>query len=418
MTGAPRRDDRVHAASPGRRRPRLRRRLLGSLLAGILPGLVLPRDVTVTLARPLAGGTAPDWAATGLTDPALGLFAAAGGVLYVPTAAGLRRSDDAGATWQPVPLGPATDLLAVDPGRPATLYAAGPGGVYTTADDGGSWAQTLAYGPEAGGAALALAVSPADPVRLYLGVTGDPGASIFRFLRSRDGGAAWEPLEALRATLCRWGVPILQGHPTDPRRVFRVAACAAGRVFGERLEQSPDAGESWAPFFTPPLLEPTAPFLDGYPEHLVGGDGPAPQRFYLAVNRDQRVGGSSVVRSDDDGATWSEVLAYRGGGSSGPGGATPPGEDPSAPNVRLGGLVYDPARPDRVYVGRQVFRGRTAFAPAVGGAVAASPDGGQTWADLGRQDLGAVRGLALGGGWLFAATDRGLWRLWLGAGVG
>jgi hypothetical protein len=58
------------------------------------------------------------------------------------------------------------------------------------------------------------------------------------------------------------------------------------------------------------------------------------------------------------------------------------------------------------------------FAPAAGGAVAASLDGGATWADLGRQDIGAVSDLAVDvdGGWLFAATDQGLWRWRLGAG--
>ena len=120
-----------------------------------------------------------------------------------------------------------------------------------------------------------------------------------------------------------------------------------------------------------------------------------------------------MLRSDDDGASWDEVLAYRGGGTPG---FAPPGEDPKAPNVQLGGLAYDPAQPDQVYVGRQVFHGY--FEPPAGGAVAASRDGGQTWFDLGRQDIGAVRDLALSveGGLLFAATDQGLWRLHLAAG--
>jgi photosystem II stability/assembly factor-like uncharacterized protein len=57
------------------------------------------------------------------------------------------------------------------------------------------------------------------------------------------------------------------------------------------------------------------------------------------------------------------------------------------------------------------------FAPAAGGAVAASLDGGESWADFGRQDIGAVSDLAVsaGDGWLFAATDQGVWRWPLGA---
>jgi hypothetical protein len=204
-------------------------------------------------------------------------------------------------------------------------------------------------------------------------------------------------------------VPLLQPHPTDARRVFRAAECLAGRNFGETLAQSTDAGETWTPLFNPEPFQP--PFL-GYPQHLVGGQGLEPRRFYVAVNRDRRAGGSSVVRSDDDATTWNEVLAYRGGGSPG----FAPDVDPNAPDVRLGGLAYEPAQPDHVYIGRQVLPGF--FAPPAGGAVAASLDGGATWADLGRQDIGAVSDLAVSvdGGWLFAATDRGLWRLWLAAG--
>jgi hypothetical protein len=107
-----------------------------------------------------------------------------------------------------------------------------------------------------------------------------------------------------------------------------------------------------------------------------------------------------LVRSDDDGATWNEVLAYRCGGSPG----FAPDVDPNAPNVRLGGLAYDPAQPDHVYVGRQVFPGF--FEPPAGGAVAASLDGGETWADLGRQDIGAVSDLAVGRRRLAVRGDR------------
>jgi photosystem II stability/assembly factor-like uncharacterized protein len=205
-------------------------------------------------------------------------------------------------------------------------------------------------------------------------------------------------------------VPILRPHPTDVQRVFRVADCIAGRNVGETLMQSTNQGQSWTPRFNPQPL--SAPFL-GYPQLLVGGQGLEPQRFYLGLNRDRRVGGSAVVRSDDDGATWSEVLAYHGGGTPG---FAAPGEDPNAPNVRLGGLAYEPAQPDHVYIGRQVLPGF--FEPPSGGAVAASLDGGESWADLGRQDIGAVSDLALSpdGIWLLAATDQGVWRWRLGAG--
>lgn len=384
--------------------------LIGSLFALAIVALLLTADLTVSLARLPAPMDSPDWELTGLSVPTLRLFTPSSGVLFAQTATELLRSDDGGETWGPVPLGPATRILTVDPVQHTVLYAAGPDGVYKTTDDAVSWALILAYGPGVGGDALALAVSPADPKLLYLGVGGG-GAALadFRFFRSRDAGATWQQLEEHHFSLCSWDLPILQPYPTDARRVFRAADCIAGRNFGETLAQSINAGESWTALFNP---QPFAPPFLGYPQYLVGGQGLEPLRFYLAVNRDRRAGGSSVVRSDDDGATWNEVLAYRGGGSPG----FAPDVDPNAPNVRLGGLAYDPAHPDQIYVGRQVFLGY--FEPATGGAVASSLDGGGTWADLGRQDIGAVNDLALGVDrqFLFAAADQGLWRLRLGAG--
>jgi photosystem II stability/assembly factor-like uncharacterized protein len=388
----------------------VRRLLIALLCALALPSLVLASDVTVGQALPRAATNPLDWELMGLTDPVLRLFTPSSGVLFAQTATELVRSDDAGATWGSVSLAPATRLLSSDPIQHTNLYAAGPSGVYKTTDDAITWAPILAYGPGVGGDALALAVSPADPSLLYLGVGGGRGTPAdFRFFRSRDGGASWQQLEEQHFSLCTWEVPILQPHPTDARRVFRVAECIAGRNFGETLAQSTNAGESWTALFNP---HPSAPPLLGYPQFLVGGQGLEPQRYYLAVNRDRRAGGSSVVRSDDDGATWNEVLAYRGGGSPG----FAPDVDPNAPNVRLGGLTYEPAQPEHVYIGRQVFPGF--FEPPAGGAVAFSSDGGASWADLGRQDIGAVSDLALSvdGRWLFAATDQGLWRWRLGAG--
>jgi photosystem II stability/assembly factor-like uncharacterized protein len=384
--------------------------LIACLSALALAWLALASDVTASRARPPTPTDAPDWELTSPAEPALRLFTPSSGVLFAQTATELLRSDDDGDTWGPVSLGPATRLLSSDPIQHTILYAAGPSGVYKTTDDAVTWALILAYGPGIGGEALALAASPADPNLLYLGVGGGRAAPAdFRFFRSRDGGATWQQLEEHHFSLCTWNVLLLQPHPTDARRVFRVADCIAGRNVGETLAQSTTAGESWTPLFNPQPF--ASPFL-GYPQFLVGGQGLEPRRFYLAVNRDRRVGGSSVVRSDDDGATWSEVLAYHGGGTPG---FAPPGEDPNAPNVRLGGLAYEPAQPDHVYVGRQVFLGY--FEPPTGGAVTASPDGGATWADLGHQDIGAVSDLALSidGGWLFAATDQGVWRWRLGA---
>jgi hypothetical protein len=182
---------------------------------------------------------------------------------------------------------------------------------------------------------------------------------------------------------------VLQAHPTDPLRLFRAAACTSGADVGEVLRQSTDQGTTFAPWFS--TIDDATVVPDHYPSRLVGGSGAAPNRFYLAANRDTRLGGGSdLVRSDDDGMSWASVLEYRGRGG------------PTDPNVTLGGLAYDRSNPDRVYVGLT----------GDGSEVITSPDGGITWCSLGQQPIGAVRDLALGvdGRNLYAATDSGVWR--------
>jgi hypothetical protein len=156
----------------------VRRLLIALLCALALPSLVLASDVTVGQALPRAATNPLDWELMGLTDPVLRLFTPSSGVLFAQTATELVRSDDAGATWGSVSLAPATRLLSSDPIQHTILYAAGPSGVYKTTDDAITWAPILAYGPGVGGDALALAVSPADPSLLYLGVGGGRGAPL------------------------------------------------------------------------------------------------------------------------------------------------------------------------------------------------------------------------------------------------
>ena len=266
--------------------------------------------------------------------------------------------------------------------------------------------ETLAVPPSC----LSGECHPADPNLLYLGVGGGRGAPAdFRFFRSRDGGATWQQLEEHHFSLCSWNVPILQPHPADARRVFRVADCIAGRTFGETLTQSTNGGASWTPLFNP---QPNAPPFLGYPQFLVGGQGLEPaavvprgqsrsaRRWLVALPQRRRRGhlerGARLPRR-----RVARLCAGRG---------------PERAECAPGRAGVRTAQPDHVYIGRQVFPGF--FEPPAGGAVAASPDEGETWADLGRQDIGAVSDLAVGtdGGWLFAATDQGLWRWRLGAG--
>jgi hypothetical protein len=345
------------------------------------------------------GGT-PDWMGTPITDPVKQLFAPTSGALFAGMSSGaLERSDDGGSTWRSIDLGPATAIATVDPTDHTILFATGSAGVYRSADDAASWNLVLPYSADNGRVLRGLAISPANHAVMYAGLVNSSSiADTFWLQRSVDGGATWHVIEhPPPLSLCGWGVRLLQAHPADSLRVFSAASCTAGRDFGVVLRQSTDQGTTFTPWFS--TIEDALAVPDHYPARLVGGSGAAPTRFYLTANRDGRLGGSDLVRSDDDGATWTSILTYRGGGSTGFAG---PDNDPSLPNITLGGLTYDPSNPDRVYVGLT----------GDGSGVVTTPDGGATWCSLGLEPIGPVRDLVLGidGRNLYAATDTGVWR--------
>jgi photosystem II stability/assembly factor-like uncharacterized protein len=339
--------------------------------------------LTLTGVRAVATSTA-DWELTGLREPVLQLITPGSGAFFAVTQDALVRSDDGGSTWVRVALPPSPAdqrffRVAVDPGDHRVIYAAGAEGLYRTTDDAASWTLVVPTRDSV----LGVAVSGARGNVVYLALTA--GATSFRFLRSSDGGATWEQLEEARSSLCLWGMPVLEPHPTDAQRVFRTAGCYAGRDTSDWLRQSTDQGATWSD-----LLRPRFAF----PGRLVGGQGVTPGRFYLAANRDQRAGGATLYASVDDGITWTEALAFEGGGTAAQSGA---------PNIQLGGLAYDPLAPDRVYIGLA----------GDGRGVRSSADGGSSWLGLGREELGAIHALALGvdRSNLYAATDQGLWRV-------
>lgn len=342
-----------------------------------------------------------------LGAPVTRLFAPSSGAFFAQTALALMRSDDAGATWAPVALPDSNHILAIDPTNHQVLYTAGQDGAYVSRDDAASWNRVLAYGPTLGFDARALAVSPADPNLLYLGVAGRASISAdFWLLRSQDGGATWDSLEEQHNSMCGWAVDILQAHPSDPNQLFRCAGCRAGRNFSDALMRSTDQGKTWTPW----LGASPGPDMasSGFPTRFVGGQGAAPDVFYLGINRDARVGGAFLTRTDDAGATSRGVLDFRGGGSAG---FHLPDSDPNAPSTQIAGLAYDPAQPDRVFVGLVSIP--SYGSPANDGSVMASVDGGATWNPIGGQSIGVVHDLILGidGQNLYAGTDTGVWRL-------
>jgi len=319
----------------------------------------------------------PDWTLLdGSPQPARSLGALASGALTVSGSDGLSISDDGGATWRQLANPPDGQTIAVAPSDPRVLYAWGSGGLERSPGaGGGAWTVIRAVVPSSADTrAPPFAVDPVDPDRLFL-------VEKQTILRSTNGGAAWQPIFVISGANgpCQPSVQLVIPHPTDPLRLFTDAGCYAGRDEGTQLEQTRDDGATW------PLFIRRQEFI---PRRVAGGFAARPGRWYVSADAFQQVQGASVFRSDDDGQTWSTVLQT----------------EHSAPV--LGGLAADPANPDTVWAAV----GRTNDASTTG--VRVSADGGQTWAFLGRQDIGWVNDLSLArdGSALFAATNEGIWR--------
>ena len=158
------------------------------------------------------------------------LFAAFGGFGN----GGLFRSRDGGASWAPAMKGMGEGLdnvvPALDPSNPTTLYAgvlrrsghSQVGELFRSRDGGASW-RRLRFTE----VVLALAVDPLRPARLYAGL----GAS--GVLRSADGGGAWRPSNhGLRASF-------VSAAAVDPFTPGRLLAAHGG------LSESRDRGLTW-----------------------------------------------------------------------------------------------------------------------------------------------------------------------------
>jgi hypothetical protein len=109
------------------------------------------------------------------------------GQLFSATAAGLQVSDDAGHSWQRLPVAGRDErilALETDPRNPAKLFVGRRDGLWLSSDGGRSW-DALQY---PGSVPVALAVAPSEPDTLYL-ATSRNGIH-----KSRNGGQSWQTI--------------------------------------------------------------------------------------------------------------------------------------------------------------------------------------------------------------------------------
>jgi photosystem II stability/assembly factor-like uncharacterized protein len=178
------------------------------------------------------------------------------------------KSTDGGRTWIAMnPSGlPTLDLhgFAVDPRRPATLYAAVAGrGLYRSTDNGVSFSRVS---KEVGGAVMALAATPSGDL-----LAGDMQQGL---LVSRNGGRTWRRLLTAQ----------LMGLALNPDDAKRLLAAGPGILL------STDGGQSWHQRLKitqgagPVAWSPSNPKV----AYVVGFD-------------------RTLYRSTDSGETWSAV---------------------------------------------------------------------------------------------------------------
>lgn len=261
--------------------------------------------------RPTSNAGLPASAVTGpavLVDAPSGLYAGYRGS-NGGSDLGVYKSTDGAVSWMPAGLSSAYVFsLAVDPVRPATLYAAtggGPGGsVYKSTDGAGSWfpvstgLPTICAGdfcyytavglvvvdptgntlyasyvdvsgggngvskstngggnwtpagfPPSGTFLTALVVDPTNPSTLYAGFTrphaGNSGSGVYKSL---NGGATWTPMNTGLPTVCipDCYYPLISVFAIDPTSPTTLYV----RTNNVGIYKSTDGAGSWTPFST------------------------------------------------------------------------------------------------------------------------------------------------------------------------
>jgi photosystem II stability/assembly factor-like uncharacterized protein len=197
---------------------------------------------------------------------------------------GVFKSSDGGRTWQTLVVGDVwTQVVAIDPKTPSTLYVGALDGMFKSSDGGRTWrpASNGLEGDSEPAEISAIAIAPSRPSTLYAGTHG------FGVFRSTDGARTWR---AARSGLGRVYVsPIV----VDPRRPETVYAVGYGGATGQ-LYKSTNGGRRWR------SLQKSLPGL-GFGTLVI--DPRSATTLYAGVWRPKaRRGG--LAKSTDGGESW------------------------------------------------------------------------------------------------------------------
>ncbi len=315
--------------------------------------------------------------------------------LYARQAAGIWFSDDAGITWSQAgalpsrPLAMAVIERTSSPGMPGSVFVGTESRGLLRSDDGGaSWqpveSAVLAGGNAAPLAVTALAIDPEDEQIIYAATniwlgTNPAHLTPLGVAVSVDGGRQW--LQLSRAALSDTPVWHLEPVAGQPLSVVTVNSTGSSTV---SLKMSPELlgllqdGD--------PAVRASAARAIGLIGDLISDSAALPSRpLAMAVAKRTSAPGTSglvfvgtesdgLLRSNDGGASWQPVdSAVLARGYAAP--------------LAVTALAIDPEDEQIVYAATNIWLGtNTAHLTPLG--VAVSVDGGRQWLQLNRAELG------------------------------
>ncbi|HSR68839.1 MAG TPA: glycosyl hydrolase [Acidobacteriota bacterium] len=301
------------------------------------------------------------------------LYAAVMGNIFGPNPErGVYRSSDGGATWEKVLyIDDKTGCvdLSMDPSNPRVLYAgmwraerkpwtlidgAEEGGVYKSVDGGDSWEKLSKGLPGGVLGRVGVAVSPADPQRLWViqevAEVGEGGV-----FRSDDGGESFSRVNRERKLLQRhWYYSRIYADPQDENTVYVVntgfyKSVDAGKTFQRIRTPHGDNHDLWInPANTRIMIESND---GGANVSLNGGETwttqynqPTAEMYRVTVDNQfpYRVYGCQQDNSSISVPSWS------------PGGIDPKQHWKEVGGGESGHIAVDPRDPDIVYAGNYI----------------------------------------------------------------
>src|SRR6266850_4714776 len=245
-----------------------------------------------------------------------------GGTLY--------RSSDGGTNWSEVPALDGISVFDIEFAPDGTTYLGTQDSVRKSTDGGLSWV-TLNLGIGANDQVFDVAIDPADPSILWVGVADALASQPVNVMRSTDGGVTWGDRTPPHAPLSCRAIAV------DPNDSNTVIAVFGGDFGGGEVWVTTDGGDSW--------MDRSAG-LPGNPLNAVVYDGTR-----LLVGGGLLFGSQFVglYESPDLGVTW------------------PPLHDGTWPVLVVEDIAVDPSDAARIFVAID------------GGGVNRTTDGGASW---------------------------------------